>query len=850
MELAREISRDLSRAIPAWRWGLVVVGVYMVAALAITYPLITTLSHGIPYEPAHDQLYQLSLLEFQTSSLLSNPGHFFSGNIFYGSGDALYSSDLLLGVLTLFAPLRLITGQALLAFNITYIAAFVLNGLSMYWAGSLLTRSRAGALVAGTVFSFGAIQLNYAFHLQLLAAWWLPLVIVFSIRFSRSLDWRYFCLAVAMIWIQFLTAVHLGLLAGFAFLVFAGPTVAVSITRFRDWQRISGSIVAGSLISLPFIPFVLGYLHYADLWHGERSLAEIQFWATELKDYLSPTTRLQWHDTLRTRFPMPHFERTVFPGLVPMLLGLLGIGSVGWAFRVSGYRANTASIAVLLLLLLGLILSLGTHWKWNGSLTSVELPYLFLFEHFPVFRAIRVVARFSLLVHLSIALLSAIGIAWLDRYRLSSKLQFPVVGFFAALLILGETMPERLPVHSLNDRSQLVNVLREVGPGPTLFVPVHLTEVDWRYGEEAEIERMWIAAQSGVGPLVNGYSGYIWDKLEYFKDATADRSIRDAGGLAEALQAYGIRHVVLRMPSIQRHDISMWTAFLGSDSVESLREADNYVIATLKEERWSADFSWNDLSGRFLIDSIGIGHDVITALVVQVDSGEAWVPPGGSYAHNLEIIWLDLDGRTVSRSLDSWEPPPFFEPEQLEVIPVHLSAPPISGEYQMVAYVDGNPILAQPVTVMNQSKRPFQGSAEGLDAKLELRKPEYVDAFLGEEFLLHVDAVNIGKVDWSGEANIRLGWQWFERVDDETLHKSSTPEGRLPLLNNIYGVVPVGSGHPFVGSIALPEIPGHYVMKIGMVSELVAWFPKEKIQIQVTVHNPDGDTRADNAIIP
>ena len=70
MELAREISRDLSRAIPAWRWGLVVVGVYMVAALAITYPLITTLSHGIPYEPAHDQLYQLSLLEFQTSSLI------------------------------------------------------------------------------------------------------------------------------------------------------------------------------------------------------------------------------------------------------------------------------------------------------------------------------------------------------------------------------------------------------------------------------------------------------------------------------------------------------------------------------------------------------------------------------------------------------------------------------------------------------------------------------------------------------------------------------------------------------------------------------------------------------------
>ena len=105
-------------------------------------------------------------------------------------------------------------------------------------------------------------------------------------------------------------------------------------------------------------------------------------------------------------------------------------------------------------------------------------------------------------------------------------------------------------------------------------------------------------------------------------------------------------------------------------------------------------------------------------------------------------------------------------------------------------------------------------------------------------------------MDWSGEANIRLGWEWFERVDDETLHKSSTPEGRLPLLNNIYGVVPVGSGHPFVGSIALPEIPGHYVMKIGMVSELVAWFPKEKIQIQVTVHNPDGDTRADNAIIP
>ncbi len=826
--------RVFSRTFPGWRWGAAVIGIYSAAAILFTYPLATGLADHLPYEPFHDQLYQLSLLEFETSSLLSSPGQFFSGNIFFGSGDALYSSDLLLGLLALFAPLRWATGHALMAFNLAYLLAFVLNALSMYWAGSVLTRSRAGALAAGAVYAFGAIQINYAFHLQFLAAWWLPLAIVFAVRFSRTLSARDFGLALLLAGIQFATGVHLGIMAGIAVLGFAAPAVVTRIVWRRNWRALLSLLIVGSLVSLPFLPLVLGYQHYASLWQAERTLSDVQFWSVELPDYLSPTARLRWYDGLAAAFPMPYFERTVFPGFVPA-----GLGALGLLVGLRGRRHRALALTAAGILILGLAFSLGPHWKWDDAVTSVKLPYLALFENVSAFRAIRVVARFSLLVHLGLSLLTAAAVAWAAGHRWSTRFPVPVAGLLATVLILGETLPTQLPIHPLVERPQLTEALREAGPGPTLFIPIRRTDVDWRYGAEAEIERMWLAARTGVGPLVNGYSGYIWDKTEHFQSATVGRSARDAADLAVALQAYGIRHVVLRTPSIPLEDVSMWDAFIRSPTVDICREAGDYVVVTLREVTPPAEFGWADLNVRLLVDSVEPDHEIVGALVLAAADDQPWVPPGGSHARTLDLKWLDSRDAVVSRSTGGWSPPPFLEPGQLQWIPIQLAPPTAPGEYQLVISVDGEQILGQVVKVGHAAKTPFRGTSEGLGARLILRTPGSVASSPGEQVPLHVDAVNTGLVDWAGDANIRLGWQWFERLPDGTSQPGATPEGRLPLLNHIFGVVEVGSGHPFSGAVAVPEAPGEYILRVGMLAELVAWFPGELIQIQVTVLSPD-----------
>ena len=713
----------------------------------------------------------------------------------------------------------------------------------MYWAGSVLTRSRAGALAAGAVYAFGAIQINYAFHLQFLAAWWLPLAIVFAVRFSRTLSPWDIGLALLLTGIQFATGVHLGIMAGLAVLVFAGPAVVTRIMWRRNWRALVVLGIVASLVSLLFMPLVLGYQHYAALWQAQRTVGDVQFWSVELQDYFSPTSRLRWYGKLAAAFPMPYFERTVFPGFVPAGLGAVGLFVGLRGGGVAGGRHSTLALTAAGLLILGLIFSLGTHWKWDDTVTSVRLPYSILFENVSMFRAIRVVARFSLLVHVGLALLTATAVAWAAGHRWSARFPVPVAGLLATILVLGEAVPTQLPVHRMTERPLLTEALREAGPGPALFIPVLRKDVDWRYGAEAEIERMWLAAQTGVGPLVNGYSGYIWAKTEQFQRTTVGRSVRDAADLAVALQAYGIRHVVLRTPSIPSEDVAMWDAFTGSATVDTHREAGDYVVVTLRELTPPAEFGWADLDVRLLVDSVEPGHEIVGALVLATRDEKPWIPPGGSHARTLNVKWIDSRNAVVARSTGGWSPPPFLEPGQLQGIPIQLASPADAGEYELMISVDGEKILERTVKVGHAIREPFRRSAEGLGARLILRTPANIEASPGEQIPLHIDAVNTGLVDWIGDANIRLGWQWFERQSDGTFQPGPVPEGRLPLLNHVFGVVEVGSGHPFSGTVSVPGMPGDYVMRVGMLAELVAWFPGELIEIPVTVLGPN-ETRA------
>ena len=286
---------------------------YVVAAVVFTRPLLSVAATHIAYKPSGDQLFVLSILEWNRTALFTNPGSLFEGNFYFGSGGALFGSDLLLGFLPVYGPLALVTQSPVLAYSMTHVLSFALNAGAMYLTIAVLTGSRPGALLAGTVYAFGPLQLAYANHFQFLGAWYLPLVLLFGIRLWRGGGWLDFGLATLMVWMQLATAVHLGVIAGMVYGVSVIPAAIRRVATTRDIRLGLAMVAAGVVASLPFVPIVHGYLSFADAWRASRDITEVQSGSVQLRDYLSPNAGCSGLRRCRNDFPFPPSNGAFFP---------------------------------------------------------------------------------------------------------------------------------------------------------------------------------------------------------------------------------------------------------------------------------------------------------------------------------------------------------------------------------------------------------------------------------------------------------------------------------------------------------------------------------------------------------
>ena len=800
-----------------------------VATVVSLRPLLVNAANGVAIKPAGDQLWQVSVLDGQLRALFSEPGTFFQGYFYHGMGDALYGSDLLLGLLLIFAPLRLVTGNADLAFNLTWHVAFWLNAALMYVAVLVLTRNRWAALVAGAVFAFGAIQINYAqSHFQYAGSWWIPLALLFSVRFARSRSWKDFAAAVLCVWLQFVTVPMLSYMAGFVVIVFAViPGISWSV-RNRNWLAPLQMLVAAAVLTAAFSPVVVGYFEFSDDWNAQREITEVQGGSLQLTDYLSPSSRLRWYESMQALFPVPTGERRVFPGFVPLAMGVLGLvlGGLALARRE---RLGRYAVGALLLVVGSLMLSLGPHWKADETVTDIELPYLFLFENFSAFRAVRVVARFAVLANVGLALLAGIAVAmaarhFRDRPRMAGLLG---IGIAAAVLVESFTLP--LNVNPLLEDASLDALLAGAPPGPTLFVPVSGAE---------EVRRLWFATRAESGPLVNGYSGFIWPQYWYFRDAAAEVTAANVSALARALAAYGVRNVVLERAKLGAEQMAAWESPGDDAVVESVIREGGWTLLTLAPAAAPAEGAWSELETAMLLRAAPSDAGLRTWLTLVNERSTPWMPPAGSHVRRAVVTWRNAEGNSVLEFETELLPPPFLAEESSHSLIVHLFTPAKLGLYQVTIEADGETIVEQAVEVEDPVPGSFGGTVAGLAARLTAVSARSFTGRPGERFQLHVDVLNTGRVAWGGEANIRLGWRWYRVLPNGEEIEVPQYEGRIPLVGHLTGDIWPGNGYSFRGLVTTPAEPGIFKLRVSMVAEAVGWFDAAPVVIDVELKRP------------
>lgn len=397
-----------------------IVAVYVTATVVMTLPYVNW--HALPSAayPGDARLMIWTLAWDDHAWLHHLP--VLGANIYYPAPAALTYTDPMFGIALFTLPIYAATGNPILAYNLIFLATFVLNGLSMHVLAYRATRSHAGALVAGLTYAFSFYMMLHAHgHLSLIWAWLLPLSFVLLERWMARPTLPRALLFGLVVLVQILSSWYLAIMILVALAIVAACQV-VSDARGHWPRRAWQAAVVGAVAVAVIWPLAAPYRHSLPT----PSVAEVGGFSADWASYLVPpqnTAPGQWwlhHVDQRPRWIWG--ELTMFLGWLATALALAGVGVA------IARRQWRVLVPFGLLVLAGLALSFGPATARHAWPTAFDL-----LSRLPGVSAFRVPARFGLLVLLGTAMLAAVSVAELHR-RMGARVYLVLAVLVPAML--------------------------------------------------------------------------------------------------------------------------------------------------------------------------------------------------------------------------------------------------------------------------------------------------------------------------------------------------------------------------------------------------------------------------------
>lgn len=538
------MSPEPARKIGTGREYLAVAGGLLLLSLLMTAPVVCHLGTALPNDLA-DPLFNAFVLAWDADRF----AHLFDGlwdcPFFYPARDVLAYSDHLLGIALFTSPIQWATGNAVLAYNVAFLASYVLAGFGMYLLARALFGRRDAAWIGALAFAFAPHRVGHVSHLQILMSGWIPLGLYALHRYFVTGSRAALALFAAATILQALSS-------GYLMLFLVVPVALVTLVEIAGWARRrrpgahrSGPAGWGRLFAelgvtaavclLAVAPTAAAYLRVRGATGFRRGIEEMARYSAHLPDYWRVSSEMPLWSRLLEHGAL---ERMLFPGLVTVALAALAVATArsrtfDRAPDDSGRRRITVVALYSAVFGLALWLSLGP-----GQMG----PYRLLLHALPGLDGLRVPARFVVIVALALAVLAAGGAAWLLP-RLRSRTRTAVVCALSALILAegyGGPIVAAPFDPAQRDRRPLNAWLKAAPTGALLELPIagpELAPFTLGYQYNTLIHRH---------AIVNGYSG-TGSLLQDFLGGTGS-PIRDPVEVGEALRglrAIGVRYVVM-----------------------------------------------------------------------------------------------------------------------------------------------------------------------------------------------------------------------------------------------------------------------------------------------------------------
>jgi len=485
----------------------VVLFVYTVLSLILTYPLIFELTTAVPNDIG-DPLLNTWILAWDTHALLTDPLNLFNANIFYPLSNTLAYSEHLFSTALLALPWQVLFGEPVLAYNLSLLFSFPLAAFGMYLLALRWTHHRGAAFIAGLIFAFNPYRFAGIAHLQLLTFQWLPYAVLYldlllvkqglgvrgqEVERTRVLKPALLAALAIFFLLQVLASWYLALYTALILGIFL---LAVLVTHRVHPTQLIPILATLLLATLLTLPFILPYLSLVDQLRESRPLSLALSLAAAPTDYFAaaPFNRIfgSLTESFRTR---PGFigENTLFAGAMAGVLGLMGL-IVGVRCQVSGVKCRIPRYVfytLVVVLVFSFILTFST-------------PYALLAAAFPPATIVRVPSRWIIPGLFALSGLAAFGVVLTQHASRPTK--YAILATISLLLII-EAFSIPLPLAPVNNKQTLNPAYHWLATQPGDVALVELPMHSAPAPEYPEVKRM-VASALGWWHLVNGYSGY------------------------------------------------------------------------------------------------------------------------------------------------------------------------------------------------------------------------------------------------------------------------------------------------------------------------------------------------------
>lgn len=495
---------------------------YAVLTFVMAFPFSWSPGSRVLADVPDGHMY-LWTLAWDAHAFLNQPLRIFDANIYHPYANTLAYSENLIGSAFFAAPIIWLTGNIVLATNLTALISCVLCGTSAYVLGRKLHLGIAGAVICGLVFAFAPPRFIRIGQLHMTAVQWIPFSLAFLHAYFEHGRRRDLLFAIGFFSLQALASGHGAAYLFIAIVVLLAWQFALG-TPLALRQRLGDFGVAGAYLIAPAVWVMLPYrASQAEAGLRRGYLADAQ---PTFESFLASPARL--HQYLVAKFWGPLVQEPdafLFPGILVLVLAVIGVASWSPFTKASANNPARARHIGFYLLLGILATAMFVPWPMEMWRYVYWLPGL---------NFIRVPSRFIIMTILALAVLAGFGV---DRLvaRMSGRAGAAAALLFGTLMLV-EYLP--YPFAGVPFAIEVPAIDRWLDTRPKPFVVAELPSPSARdVGALVRHQtRAMFHATSHWQKIVHGYSSLqrplhdrLYRELATFPDPTSIASLREVG---------------------------------------------------------------------------------------------------------------------------------------------------------------------------------------------------------------------------------------------------------------------------------------------------------------------------------